>query len=176
MERSPEWASTLGDKRWNDKISDYSARAENMHLAENQVFMMRLAAIDPTGLSDADKTSRDMLRRNLEEEQQGAEFKEWEMPMDQMHGIYGTYPDLAYHLKFSDVKDYDDWIARLKQIPTAFDEVMANMSAGMQDHRVPPKYLLEQTLGQVQQLANQKPDESPMAAPLKKFPASISPA
>ena len=48
------------------------------------------------------------------------------------------------------------------------------MSIGMEDQRVPPKYLLEKTLEQVQQLAGQKPEDSPLALPLKKFPASIS--
>ena len=50
------------------------------------------------------------------------------------------------------------------------------MSIGIDDHRVPPKYLLEKTLDQVKQLANQKPEDSPLALPLKKFPASISAA
>ena len=44
----------------------------------------------------------------------------------------------------------------------------------MDDHRVPPKYLLEKALEQVKQLANQKPEDSPLALPLKHFPASIS--
>ena len=50
------------------------------------------------------------------------------------------------------------------------------MSIGIDDKRVPPKYLLEKTLEQVKQLANQKPEDSPLALPLKKFPASISAA
>ena len=29
LERNPEFASTLGDKRWNDKLTDYSVKAEN---------------------------------------------------------------------------------------------------------------------------------------------------
>jgi uncharacterized protein (DUF885 family) len=72
------------------------------------------------------------------------------------------------------VKDYDDWIARLHALPHAFDQVTTNMSIGMDDHRVPPKFLLEKALEQVKQLANQKPEDSPLAMPLKNFPAAIS--
>jgi uncharacterized protein (DUF885 family) len=50
------------------------------------------------------------------------------------------------------------------------------MSIGIEDKRVPPKYLLEKTLEQVKQLAGQKAEDSPLALPLKKFPASISAA
>jgi uncharacterized protein (DUF885 family) len=44
------------------------------------------------------------------------------------------------------------------------------------DHRVPPKFLLEKVLDQVKQLAAEKPEDSPFALPLKKFPASVSAA
>ena len=176
LKPEPEFASMIGDKRYNDQISDYSVKAINDWLAVEQDFLMKLAAVDSTGLSDQDKISRDLLLRDLEEDQESAEFKEWEMPVNQMDGIYATYPQLVAQLSFTDVKDYDDWIARLHLIPKAFDQVTANMSIGMDDKRVPPKYLLEKTLEQVKQLASQKPEESPLALPLKKFPASISAA
>ena len=173
LQVEPEFASTLGDKRWNDKITDYSVKAENEWLSRQQTMMMRLAGIDPAGMTDAEKTSRDMLLRHFADELEAADFKEWEMPVNQMGGIYSTYPQVVAQLSFKEVKDYDDWIARLKAIPNAFDQVMTNMSIGMDDHRVPPKYLLEKTLDQVKQLANQKAEDSPLASPLKKFPASI---
>jgi uncharacterized protein (DUF885 family) len=137
---------------------------------------MRLAAIDTAGLSDQDKISRDLLLRQFAEDQEAAEYKEWEMPVNQMGGIYTTYPQLVAQLSFTSVKDYDDWIARLHQIPKAFDQVTANMAIGVEDHRVPPKYLLEKVLDRVKQMAAQKPEDSPLALPLKKFPASIKPA
>ncbi|MGA7856891.1 MAG: DUF885 domain-containing protein, partial [Terracidiphilus sp.] len=174
LEHSPEFASTIGDKRFNDQISDYSVKAVNDWLAAEQTYMLRLAAIDPDGFTDQEKTSRELLLRNLAEDEEGAEFKSWEMPVNQMGGIYSEYPQLVAELSFTTAKDYDDWIARLHAIPAAFDQVMTNMSIGIEDQRVPPKYLLEKTLVQVQQLAGQKPEDSPLALPLKKFPASIS--
>jgi uncharacterized protein (DUF885 family) len=93
-----------------------------------------------------------------------------------MGGIHTNYPQLVAQLSFTTVKDYDDWIARLHAIPKAFEQVTTNMSIGMEDHRVPPRYLLEKALDQVKVLANQKPEDSPLALPLKSFPASIKPA
>jgi uncharacterized protein (DUF885 family) len=173
LRTSPEFASEIGDKRYNDKISDYSVGAYNNWLAEEQNFLMRLAAIDPTGFTDQEKTSRELLMSRFADDEEASEFKEWEMPVNQMGGIYSTYPQLVAELSFTTVKDYDDWITRLRAIPHAFDQVTTNMSIGMEDQRVPPKYLLEKTLVQVKQLADQKPEESPLAMPLKKFPASI---
>jgi len=176
LAHAPEFASTLGDKRYNDRISDYSVKAYNEGLAREQALLMRLAAIDTAGLTDQEKISRELLLRDIADDQEAAEFKEWEMPVNQMGGIHTTYPQIVAQLSFTTVKDYDDWIARLHAIPHAFDQVTVNMSIGMEDHRLPPKYLLQKALDQVKQLANQKPEESPLAMPLKNFPAAIKPA
>jgi uncharacterized protein (DUF885 family) len=171
----PEFASTIGDKRFNDKVRDYSVRALNAHLAREQEMLLKAAAIDPAGLTADEKTSRDLFLREIEEEEEGEEFKSWEMPINQMGGIYSEYPRLVEQLSFDTPKDYDDWIARLKALPNAFDQVITNMSIGIDDHRVPPRFLLEKALDHIHQLANQKAEDSPLASPLKKFPASIPP-
>jgi len=176
LENSPEFASIIGDKRYNDKTSDYSVKAFNAWLEREQNWVLKLAAIDPAGLTDGEKTSRELLLRSFTDDLEGAEFKEWEMPINQMGGIYSDYPNLMAQLDFSTVKDYDDWITRLKALPDAFDQVITNMSIGVDDRRVPPKFLLEKTLVQVKQLAGQKAEDSPLAMPLKKFPASVSAA
>jgi uncharacterized protein (DUF885 family) len=173
LKHDPEFASSIGDKRYNDQINDYSVKAVNDSLAREQNLLMRLAAIDVTGLSDQEKISHDLLLRQFTEDQEAAPFKEWEMPIDQRSGIYLTYPQLAAELTFTTVKDYDDWIARLRAIPHAFDQVSENMAIGIEDHRVPPKFLLKLALDEVNTLAHQKAEDSPLALPLKKFPASI---
>jgi len=174
LKHSPEFASSVGDKRYNDQVSDYSVKAVNDWLGREQEFLLQLGAIDPSSLSSQEKTSRELLLRRFILDQEAAGFKEWEMPVNQMGGIYSVYPQLVHQLSFTTVKDYDDWISRLHAIPHAFDQVTTNMSIGIEDKRVPPKDLLEKALDQVRQLAEQKPEDSPLASPLKSFPSSIS--
>jgi uncharacterized protein (DUF885 family) len=173
LRHAPEFASTIGDKRYNDQISDYSVRAYNEGLEREQKVLMRLAVLDATGFTNDEITSRDLLLRRFTEDQEAAEFKEWEMPVNQMGGIHTEYPDLVRQLSFTTVKDYDDWIARLHAIPTAFDQVQHNMQIAVDDSRVPPKFLMAKVLEQVKELAAQKPEDSPLALPLKSFPVSI---
>jgi uncharacterized protein (DUF885 family) len=173
LARSPEFASIIGDKRYNDRISDYSVKSANEWLSHEQGYLLRLAAIDPTGFTEQEAISRELLLRQFADDEEEAQFKEWEMPLNQMDGIHTTYPQLVAQLSFSTVKDYDDWTARLHAIPKAFEQVTANMSVGMEDHRVPPRYLLEKALVQVKAMAAQKPDDSPLALPLKSFAAGI---
>jgi uncharacterized protein (DUF885 family) len=173
MQHDPEFASAIGDARFNDKITDYSVKAYNESLERGQNFIMRLAAIDPNGLNDQEQLGRDLLLRRLVDDQEAAQYKEWEMPVTQMGGIQDEYPQVVNQLSFKTVKDYDDWIARLHAIPHAFSQITENMSIGMEDKRTPPRFLMEKVLEQVQGIAVQKPEDSPLALPLKSFPATV---
>ena len=173
LKADPEFASSIGDKRWNAQLTDLSVAAENEQVSRAQNLLLQLAAIDPTGLSDQDQTSRELLTRTLADEIEAANFKEWEMPVTQMSGIQTRYPELVRQLTFASTQDYDDWIARLKAIPAAFATISENMAIGLEEHRTPPRYLVEKVLPQVKELGTQKPEDSPLALPLKNFPAAV---
>ena len=176
LKHSPEYASYLGDKRYNDQLSDYSVQEVNASLARGRAFIQRLSEIDTTGLSGQEQLSAKLMLRSLIDDQEGAKFKEWQMPVNQFRGFHTDLPRLVDFLSFDAVKDYDDYIARLKKVPGAFSQVMTNMELGIDERRVPPQYLLEKVVTQTQTLADQKPAESPFALPLKKFPKTITPA
>jgi uncharacterized protein (DUF885 family) len=174
LRHSPEFASSIGDKRYNDQLSDYSVATYNDQLTRGRDYIFRLAAIDTTGLSDQEILSKDLMVRRLVEDQEEAEYKPWEMPVTQMWGPHIELPAMVPQLSFETVKDYDDYAARLTKIPAVFQQISANMTTGVDDQRVPPKYILEKVLVQVNAIANQKPEDSPFARPLQKFPASVS--
>jgi uncharacterized protein (DUF885 family) len=173
LKESPEFASTLGDKRYDDQLSDYSVAGYNAHLERGRAVLDRLGAIDTAGLPAQEQLSKDLLVRKLVDEQEEARFKPWEMPVSQFNGLHLELPQLVPQLSFDTADDYDHYITRLGKVPTAFAQITDDMMTGMDDNRMPPKYLLEKALIQVNTLAQQKPEDSPFALPLKKFPASI---
>ncbi|HVT96800.1 MAG TPA: DUF885 domain-containing protein, partial [Acidobacteriaceae bacterium] len=176
LSHSPEFASTIGDDRFNDQLTDYSIEAYNQRLARGRDYILRLSAIDTNGLPDQEVLSRDLMIRDLTDDQEESAFKPWEMPVNQFNGLHLSLAQLVPRLRFNSARDYDDYIARLGKIPAAFRQISDNMLTGVDDRRVPPKYLLEKVLTQVNALLAQKPEDSPFALPLKKFPASISAA
>lgn len=176
LSHQPEFASIIGDKRWNDQLTDYSVETYNTELARGREYLEKLSQIDTTGMDDQLVLSKDLMVRRLVEDQEASQFKPWEMPVNQFSGLQLDLPQLVPQLSFSSVKDYDDYIARLTKVSVAFRQITDNMLTGMDDHRIPPKYLLEKVLVQVNTLLAQKPEDSPFALPLKKFPASISAA
>jgi uncharacterized protein (DUF885 family) len=176
MKHSPEYASYLGDKRYNDQLTDYSVQAVNASLARGRGYIEKLGMIDTTGLPDQEKLSAELMMRSLIDDQEAAKFKEWEMPVNQFSGFHTDLAQMPSDLPFDTVKDYDDYISRLQKVPTAFSQITTNMQLGIDDGRMPPEYLLEKVLVQVQTLADQKPADSPFALPLKKFPKTVDAA
>ena len=175
LRHSPEFASSIGDQRYNDQLSDYSVQAYNESLARGRAFLTRLAEVDTAGMSDQEQLSKDLLVRQLVQDQEEARFKPWELPVNQFYGLQVDLPELVSQLTFHSATDYDNYIARLKKVPLAFQQITDDMSIGMDDHREPPAYLMQKVLGQVNAIANEKPQDSPFAQPVQKFPASISP-
>src|SRR5215467_2110340 len=166
LSHSPEFASILGDKRWNDKVSDLSAKEVEEDLAKAREFLAGFEAIEASGFPEQDALTKTLLVRQFREELEDAHFHDWEMPVNQIGGLHLSAPQLVALLSFKSVKDYEDYIARMKQLPKMFDDTIANMRRGMAEGLMPPAFLLEKVVGQAEGIAKSKPEESPFAQPL----------
>jgi uncharacterized protein (DUF885 family) len=176
LRNSPEFASILGDKRYNDRLSDFSQAAIDRDNAQTKVFLREFEAVDATGFPEQEKLNRDLMVRNLRESVESQRFKEWEMPVNQMNGLHIDLPQLITSLSFETVKDYDDYIARLKQFPRVFGDAVVQMRKGMADGLMPPKILLVQVVSQAGNIAAQKAEDTPFAIPTTQFPKEFSAA
>ncbi len=117
LKHSPEFASSIGEKRYNDQLTDYSAKEVNAALSRGRDYIQRLSEIDTTGLPEQEQLSAELMLHSLIDEQEGAKFKEWEMPVNQFSGFHTDLAQLPNQLQFDSAKDYDDYIARLKKVP-----------------------------------------------------------
>jgi uncharacterized protein (DUF885 family) len=176
LRANPEMATGLGDKRYNDRLNDRSPEFYQSDAEARSKFLLRLEAIDATGLSPQDSLSRDLMIRNLRQDIEGARFKPWEMPANQMNGPHLELLELLTLTPFNSVKDYDDYLSRLHQVPRMLDQVTGNMRQGMKDGLMPPRYLLEKVAVEAQEISGQNAEASPFAKPVSKFPAGISDA
>lgn len=169
----PEMATQIGDKRYNDRLTDHSPEAIATQLQHEKEFLAKLERIDTTGFPEQEKLNKALVVRDLKDDIERAKFKDWEMPANQFYGPHHAYVSLATDAPFDSVKDYEDYIARLRQVPHALDQAMANMRQGMRDKLMPPRYLLEKVAIQAQSIADAPIDDSPFAKPVKKFPAIV---
>jgi len=169
----PQFATYVGDTRYNDRLGDYSpeAVAKGVEHAKQQLKVFE--AIDTTGFPDDEALNQKLMLRDLKEAIEEAQFNDWQMPVDQFNGLHLGLASMPTQMPFTSVKDYDNYIARLHQIPRALEQITANMKLGMAAHVMPPKFLLEKVAGQAQNIADATDEKSPFTQPLQKFPASV---
>ncbi|MEO5811706.1 MAG: DUF885 family protein [Rhodanobacter sp.] len=175
LQNSPEFATILGDLRYNDRWSDLSLAhiaAEHKTTAD---FLKRFQAIDTTGFSDTDKLNQQLMVRQLQDSLEGYDLKLYEMPLDQMSGAHIALAGFVSSIPFNSTKEYDDYLTRLKAVPKAFDQVIEVARQGMADKMMPPKYLLEKVVVQIASIGKPAGMDSVFAEPLKHFPKSVSP-
>jgi uncharacterized protein (DUF885 family) len=176
LQNSPEFATILGDLRYNDRWSDLSlahAAAERKVTAE---LLKRFEAIDTRGFSDSDKLNQQLMVRQLKDSLKSYDLKLFEMPLEQMSGIHLQMAGFVSSIPFDNTKEYEDYLARLKAMPKSFDQVIVVARQGVADKMMPPKYLLEKVVTQIDGIASPAGLDSAFAEPLKRFPKSVSPA
>ena len=176
LRTNPELASHTGDNRYNDKVSDFSPEFFAADLQHDQQMLARIDAIDTAGFPEQEKLNKALMLRGLHEQIESAKFKEWEMPVTQFGGPHMEYVSLASNTSFHSVKDYEDYLSRLHQLPHLFDQVTMDMRLGLSDHLMPPRYLLEKVVAQAQRISDDSAEASPFSQPVHKFPESISEA
>jgi uncharacterized protein (DUF885 family) len=169
LETHPERATEYGDYRYNDRLADYSLASIDAQRASDARYLARLKAIPTTGFPDQDALSQEVLTRSLEQHIDNYGFKEYEMPLSQMEGPQVSLADLPLAVPLDSVKHYEDYIARLHQIPRVFSETEEVLRAGLKDNLMPVRFLLEKVPAQCQGVIA----ADPFLTPIKKFPADM---
>jgi uncharacterized protein (DUF885 family) len=167
----PERATAYGDYRYNDKLAEYSLDAILQRHKTDEAFLARIEAIPSAGFSEQDRLSHDLLVRVLQQRIADYDLKEYEMPINQQNGIHTSLADLPLSVPFDSVKHYEDYIARLHQIPRVLSQTTEVLRAGMKDKLMPVRFLIEKLPVQCQGII----DSDPFLIPTKKYPAEISP-
>jgi uncharacterized protein (DUF885 family) len=171
LKTHPERATAYGDYRYNDRLDEYSLAAIKSQHANDQGFLERLEAIPTNGFSEQDTLSHEVLRSTLRQRIENYAFEEYEMPVNQMDGPHLRLADLPLAVPFDSVKQYEDYIARLHQIPRVFTQTEEVLRAGLKDNLMPVRFLIEKVPAQCQGVIA----ADPFLLPIKKFPSSISP-
>jgi uncharacterized protein (DUF885 family) len=172
LKAHPERATAVGDYRYNDQLEDFSPAAYQRQEAADQSFLSRLNAISTAGFPEQDKLSHEVMQRSLTQRVANFKFKEYEMPVNHMEGPQTRFADMPLAVPLDSVKHYEDYIARLHQIPRALDQSEEVLRAGMKDKLMPVRFLLEKVPAQCEGIIA----SDPFLLPTKKFPDSISAA
>jgi uncharacterized protein (DUF885 family) len=170
LKEHPERATAIGDYRYNDLLDDYSPAAYLSQHATDEKFLARLNAIPTAGLPEQDRLSHDAMKRVLSQRIENFKLKEYEMSVNHMEGPQTRFADMPLAVPLDSVKHYEDYIARLHQIPRAMSQAEDTLRLGVKDGLMPVRFLLEKIPAQCDGIIA----ADPFLLPTKKYPDGIS--
>src|SRR6185312_13022278 len=173
MRENPIYASDLGDYRYNDKWPDASLAAIQTRHTEDQQALTELMKIDRAALGTQDQISYDLFKWQLNDDDDSFKFHEYLFPLNQLDGIQ-TVGDIATQsLRFETLKDYQDWLTRLKTFAPYMDQTIALLQQGVDEQRVLPKVVADRIPQQITDNIVADVTKSPFYAPFLKKPDFI---
>ena len=173
LKDSPEFATIIGDYRYNDKVSDASLAHVQQQKKDAQDFLVRFQAIDTSGFPEQELLSQKLMVEQLQDSLKGIELKTYEQPLDQFNGIHLQLAQLVSALPFDSTKHYEDYLARLHQVPKIIDQVIEVARQGQKDGLMQPKFLLEKVSTQAKSIADPAGEASAFGQPAAKFPDTV---
>jgi uncharacterized protein (DUF885 family) len=173
LQQSPTRASTLGDRRWNDRWPDVSLEALAKRHEHRLEVLSKLKAIDRARLSAKDRINYDLFKSDYESDAEEYQYRWHLVPLNQRGGIQ-TSDELGSQLRFETVKDYEDWIARLRSFPDYMDQTIALMREAIRTRTLLPKVVMQRIPDQIDKQIVADAEASLFYKPFRRMPQAIA--
>jgi uncharacterized protein (DUF885 family) len=141
LEMNPEYATSLGDHRYDARLDDYSADGVRRDLELQRRYLAELATVDPTELSRANSVDYRILKSRIERSVFSLDvLREYEWnPLH--YNVGGALYDLMS-------RDFAPLPERLRSLAARLRAVPAVVAAAQANLRTPPKVHAETAIAQ----------------------------
>ena len=176
----PLEATAIGDTRYNnllpvDFTDSYRDTLRNFY----QNYLTYITKYNRESLSDNDKISYDVFKREIQINLEGLNFSDNYIPFQQFWGLPLTMGQLGSgdgNQPFKTVEDYDNWLSRASKFSAWSDSSIAYFKKGIAAGYVLPKALVVKMIPEMEAMAVKEDTASLFYSPVKKFPAGFSDA
>jgi uncharacterized protein (DUF885 family) len=173
MREWPQWATAVGDHRYDDRLDDRSAAAVARRQAHAREMLRRARALRPDGLGDQDRLSLDLFLWEQQLAVDGERFPDWRRAVTQLDGVHIDFVATIEQMPYRTARDYDAYLARLAAYPAQVDQVIAVLREGLGSGWVEPSVPLRSVPAQIAPQLVARADSSPLFAPVRELPAGL---
>jgi len=139
---SPVYQTYMGIKKDYDKWDDNSEEKALKDLAQTKADLVTLNSIDRAQLDAATQVSYDLKKQDLEASIADFKWRYHNYPVNQMFGTHSMVPAfLINQHQISNVKEANDYIARLNGVPGVFDQLITGLEIRADKNIIAPKFV-----------------------------------
>jgi uncharacterized protein (DUF885 family) len=173
MRESPLFATAVGDHRFNDRLGEVHVGAQQRRAAAQHEFLRRLEAIDRSALPREEQISYDIFRQQQRDALAGHGFRAYLMPITNREGVHTSFPQLHERVPLNTTRDYENYIARLRDFQRYTREHIALMREGARAGMILPAVVLRGIEETIRPHVVDDPAQSRLWAPFAEFPAAV---
>lgn len=175
LQQDPTFATSVGVNEFNDRLPAVTRDAQLERLQAEQRFLRRTSDIDVDSLSTDGRINADLFTWILEDSIGAYELNLSRIPFNTFSGFFMNALQASANVEMKRKQDYEDYLARLADIPRYFDENIGNMRQGMQDEFVLPQIVIDGVLPTIQAQVKEQAEDSSFYEPFVKMSDSLTP-
>ena len=160
LEKSPYFASLLGDKRYDDKVSSNSVADFYDNRDYEEYVLKVLDSINSDNLSEENQLNYRLLKLDYEVSLEGRKYPSFYMRLNQRGGVQDYY-DYGNRLNFTTEADYLNWFERVKGYTQNVKNSLINNREGLSKGYTQPRLVTEGVVSQIESLLDAEIDSHP---------------
>ena len=173
LQTHPEYATTIGDRRHNARLSDVSPAASRAARDAAKTMLEEARAIERSKLEPQERLSLDLFIFDKEHQLAELAFHPFDpQPLTAWDGLHVRLPRLVAQMPFATEEDYRNYIARIKALPGHVDGLVETLREGMRTGWTAPKASMR-AVPELLRTMRDNLAEGPLAAPFKRLPATL---
>lgn len=169
----PLAATSEGIRGYDDRLPSVTQAAQARRRSADEAFLRRLHSIKRGKLSAQPQVSYELFEFMVASRVALARHKEWRIPFNSDSGFFADLLQLASLADPQTVRQYEDYIARLNDVPRYFDENVANIRVGMRDGFTLPSAVLEGVSKVIAGAQYKTAEDAPFWKPFASFPDGV---
>ena len=173
LRENPLFATAVGRHEYNDRLPSMTMADLQRRYAAAKAALATLATIDREALPAAEVVNYDIFRQQLETDVAHFEFGEYQIPLTSDSGFHTEFGRLPHDVPLATVKDYENYIARLRAWPRYAAEQIALMRAGIARGMTIPRAALAGYDATISGHVVDDPRKSVFWAPFEQFPNGV---
>ncbi|MCB0384400.1 MAG: DUF885 domain-containing protein, partial [Bdellovibrionales bacterium] len=176
IQESPTFATYTGDHRFNDQLDRVSLDDHKRRYLYFQQLFSEINGLDEDRLSEGERVSRSILKREVGDAIEELRFRSYLMPITGRSGFHIDLPELRNQMPLKTRKDYENYVARLRAAPQQFTDYIGLMKEGIQSHLVPPQIVLKDYENAIEPHTSPDLQKNVFYKPFLQFPKNMSAA
>ncbi len=175
-DHSPYWGELNGRTGAASELGDISPEALLENYRAYRAFNDRLAEIDRDSLSLTDQINYDVFAAEITESLVAWQYRTHLMPLTSENSFHTYLAGLHRRARFGTAADYDNYLARLSQIPAHFEQQIAYMTQGLKEGITQPAVIIGHYPDSIRAMIHDDPTQSEYYVPFRSMPSRIDAA